>query len=232
MTAPLQGKTALVTGASRGIGRAVARALAHAGADVAVTSTSEGGTAKLEAELRELGRKVVGVRADLSRREDAEALLAKAVDALGPIDLLVNNAGVLHRAKLRDTADADWDRVLEVNLTAPFRLARALLPSMLKRGFGRVVNISSISGTLGTAGMSAYCASKWGINGWTKALAQEVGGTGIHVFAVLPGSVDTEMLKATGFPPLMKPEDVAGVVRYLCTEAPAAMSGSLVEVFG
>lgn len=232
MSSLLKGKTALVTGASRGIGQAVALALVEAGANVVVTSTRERGTAELEAQLRPSGRKVVGLCADFSKRADVEKLLAQATSAVGTIDVLVNNAGVLHKGALKDTADADWDRTMEVNLTAPFRLTRALLPGMLERGYGRIVNISSISGTLGTANLSAYCASKWGLNGLTKALAEEVAGTNVHVFAVLPGSVDTDMLKAAGFNPAMQPRDVAGVVRYLCAEAPAAMNGSLVEVFG
>jgi 3-oxoacyl-[acyl-carrier protein] reductase len=103
---------------------------------------------------------------------------------------------------------------------------------MARRGFGRVVNVSSISGTLGTPGLSGYCASKWGLNGLTQSLAEEVRGRGVLVAAVLPGSVDTDMLKGSGFVPKMTPEEVARVVRFLCTEAPVAMSGSLVEVFG
>ena len=116
--------------------------------------------------------------------------------------------------------------------SAPGEAGLQLLPGMLKRGQGGIVNVSSISGTLGTAQFSAYCASKWGLNGFTKALAEELKGTGVKVFAVLPGSTDTDMLRAAGFTPVMKPEDVAGVVRYLCSDAPLAMSGSLVEVFG
>ncbi|MBX7116754.1 MAG: SDR family oxidoreductase [Myxococcaceae bacterium] len=228
MPASLQGKTALVTGASRGIGRAIALSLAQNGADLVLTSSQAQGTAAVEAQVRALGRKATGFKADLARRDEVDALIAHA----GAIDWLINNAGTFHRAPVVSTADADWDRSLEVNLTVPFRLSRAFLPSLLKRGHGGIVNISSISGTLGTPQFSAYCASKWGLNGFTKALAEELKNTGVKVFAVLPGSTDTDMLKAAGFTPVMKPDDVANVVRYLCSDAPLAMSGSLVEVFG
>ena len=152
--------------------------------------------------------------------------------ALGSVDVLVNNAGMALRRPLAGTEDKDFERVLAVNLAGPFYLARRLLPAMVAQGFGRLVNVSSISGTLGTAGMTAYCASKWGLNGLTRALAEEVRGQGVLVAAVLPGSTDTEMLEGSGFTPRMTPEEVAKVVRFLCAEAPLAMSGSLVEVFG
>jgi 3-oxoacyl-[acyl-carrier protein] reductase len=121
---------------------------------------------------------------------------------------------------------------LGVNLLGPFYLIRRIVPQMLSRKWGRIVNVSSISGTLGSPSLSAYCASKWGLNGLTKALAAELDGTGVTISAVLPGSVDTEMLKGSGLEPKMTAEDVAAVVRYLCADSPEAMNGSLVEVYG
>ena len=227
-TETLREKVALVTGASRGIGRAIALSLAEAGADLVLTSTREGGTREAHAAAEALGRKVLSVPCDLSRTADVDALVARA----GAVDLLVNNAGTVVWKHAVDTSDAEFAQVLAVNLVAPFQLARRLLPGMLARGSGRIVNVSSISGTMGTPRLSAYCASKWGLNGFTKALAEELRGTGVSVYAVMPGSTDTDMLKGSGFTATMQPAEIAGTVRYLCSDAPAGMNGSLVEVFG
>ncbi len=235
MTSPqarLAGRVALVTGASRGIGRAVARALAEEGAAVAVLSTRLDGAAPVADALRAAGHRAHAVGVDVARPAELDTALADVRRALGPVDVLVNNAGIALRQPLQATSDADFDRVLAVNLAGPFYLARRLLPEMAERGWGRLVNVSSISGTLGTAGMTAYCASKWGLNGLTRALAEEVKGRGVLVAAVLPGSTDTEMLRGSGFAPKMTAEEVAQVVCFLCAEAPLAMTGSLVEVFG
>jgi NAD(P)-dependent dehydrogenase (short-subunit alcohol dehydrogenase family) len=229
---PLSGKVALVTGASRGIGLAIARALAKEGAALAILSTRLDGAAPVADALRAAGTKAHAVAADVASPKALEAALAEVKKALGPVDILINNAGVAPRRPLAETEDADFERVLAVNLAGPFYLAKRLLPAMAARGWGRLVNISSISGTLGTAGMAAYCASKWGLNGLTRALAEEVRGRGVLVAAVLPGSTDTEMLTGSEFVAKMGPEEVAKVVRFLCAEAPLAMSGSLLEVFG
>ncbi len=226
---PLAGKVALVTGASRGIGRSVAIALADSGADLVLTSTGQTDAAD---EVRTRGQRAIHLAADVADRSQADRVVAAALEAFGKIDVLVNNAGVVVRAPIHQMEDADFDRVLAVNLSGPFYLARRLVPPMVARGWGRVLNISSISSTMGSPSLTAYCASKWGLNGFTRALAEELTGTGVLVAAVLPGSVDTDMLKGSGFPPRLAPVDVAGVVRYLCVEAPLAMNGSLVEVFG
>ncbi|MFZ5469354.1 MAG: SDR family NAD(P)-dependent oxidoreductase [Myxococcota bacterium] len=229
---PLEGKVALVTGASRGIGRAIAIELAEAGADLVLTSLREEGAEGTRTEIVSRGKKAIALKFDGGRFADVDVLVAAARDAFGRVDVLVNNAGTVVRAPLEEMTDEAFDRVLAVNLSAPFYLARRLVPQMCRRGWGRVVNVSSISGTLGTPRLSAYCASKWGLNGLTQALAEEVKTRGVLVAAVLPGSVDTDMLKGSGFAPKMSPAEVARVVRFLCAEAPLAMSGSLVEVFG
>ena len=228
----LDGQVALVTGASRGIGQAIALELADAGADLVLCSTRAHGCEQVVREVMARKRRAIGLAADVASPADCDRLVAAALEVFGRVDCLVNNAGLVRRAPVQGTSDADFDRVLAVNLHGPFYLARRVLPGMLERGSGRIVNVSSISSRMGSPRMVPYCASKWGLNGLTQALAAELKGRGVTVTAVLPGSVDTEMLKGSGLPPAMTAREVASVVRYLVAEAPEAMNGSLVEMFG
>jgi len=217
----LAGKTAVVTGASRGIGRAVAAALAGAGARVAGCARNP-----------EPGSGVF--RCDVGRAADVARFADDVLGRLGPPDVLVNNAGIVARGRLDEMPVETWDAVVDANLKGTFLVTRAFLPAMRARRSGRIVNVASISGRQGTALLTAYCAAKHGVVGLTRALAAELRGDAIAVNAVCPGSVDTAMLQAglPGAKPDMSAEDVAGVVLYLAAEAPAAMTGSCVDVFG
>ena len=211
----------VVTGASRGIGRAIAEDLTAAGALVAACAVQD---APLTGDLR--------VRCDVSDEDQVARLFADAETRLGPPDVLVINAGVLERAAIDEMSARQWDRVLDVNLRGAFLCARAAWPSMKARRRGRIIALGSISGTLGTPLSAAYNASKWGLTGFIKSIAEEGRDHGIFCALVLPGSTDTDMLRKTPFAPQMKPQDVATVVRFLAGEAPFAMTGSAVEVFG
>ncbi len=224
----LAGRTAIVTGGGRGIGAATAEALTRSGAKVTVF----GRTARdLEALVR-AGGAALAVAGDVAREEDVARLVEAHQRALGPCDVLVNNAGILHRGLVEELAPAQWRAQLDVNLTGAFLCARAVIPGMKVRRRGRIVNITSIAGTIGSERASAYNASKWGLIGLTKCLAEELRTHGVQCLAVSPGSVDTEMLKKTPYPPAMSPDDVARVVAWCAGEAPDAMTGSNVEVFG
>jgi 3-oxoacyl-[acyl-carrier protein] reductase len=224
--------SAVVTGAGSGIGRAAAFALANRGHDLVLIGRRDDTLRDAERAILPLGRRVVVVRADVSKASEVEAV-REAATALGPPDVVVNNAGILGRlARVAELPESEWDAVMGTNLKGVFLVTRALLPAMLKEKRGRIVNVASISATLGTPRMSAYVASKWGVVGFTKSLAEELRGTGLQTVAVLPGSVDTAMLALSGFAPQMRASDVAGVIAYVALDAPDGVNGSAVEVFG
>lgn len=223
---------AIVTGASRGIGRATALALAKRGLDVALLARSEEALEAVAEEITALGRRALPLRCDLSQAGQIQAAIERTLDDFGAPLVVVNNAGIIHRAFVHEMSLEDFRETLDVNLVAPFLVTRAALPSMLRAKRGRIVQVASISATLGTARAAAYCASKWGLVGFTKSLAEELRDTGVITVSVLPGSVDTAMLVGSGFAPQMTPEDVANTIVYAALDAPSAMNGSSIEIFG
>jgi 3-oxoacyl-[acyl-carrier protein] reductase len=237
----LDGKAALVTGASGGLGAAIARTLHAQGAVVALSGTRR---EALDALAAELGGRAHACPADLRDAGAADALVAAAEAACGPLHVLVNNAGLTRDMLALRMKDDDWDAVLDVDLSAPFRLARAALRGMLKRRAGRIIGISSIVGATGNPGQANYAAAKAGLVGMSKALAQEVGSRGITVNVVAPGFIETPMTdaltadqrgKLTAAIPLGRmgqPGDVASAVLYLASDEAAWITGATLHVNG
>ncbi|MEO8714524.1 MAG: 3-oxoacyl-[acyl-carrier-protein] reductase [Acetobacteraceae bacterium] len=237
----LDGKAALVTGASGGIGAEIARALHGQGAVVALSGTRRDA---LDALAAELGERAHVCPADLTDPAAAEALVAAAEHAAGPLQILVNNAGMTRDRLTLRMDDTDWQSVLDVDLSAPFRLARAVLRGMLRRRAGRIVNIGSIVGATGNAGQANYAAAKAGLIGLTKALAHEVAPRGVTVNAVAPGFVVTAMTDAlseqqreriAGAIPLARlgrPADIAAAVVYLASDEAGWVTGATLHVNG
>lgn len=241
----LDGKTALVTGASGGIGAAIARTLHAQGARVVLSGTREAVLAAVAGEIAPGGERVHVCPADLSDPAAADALVSAAEVAAGaPLDILVNNAGLTRDGLAIRMKDEDWNRVIEVDLAAPFRLCRAVLKGMLRRRAGRIVSIASIVGVTGNAGQANYAAAKAGMIGMTKSLAQEAGSRGVTVNVVAPGFVqtamtdvlsDTQREKLLGGIPLGrmgKPEDIAASVAYLVSDEAGWITGATLNVNG
>ena len=234
--ASLQGKTALVTGGSRGIGAAIARELASAGATVVVGYRS--GQGEAEAIAGAIGGRAV--QADVANSDDAKRLVEEA----GDLDILVNNAGTTRDGVLARMSDDDWRTVVETNLSSVFYTCRAVSRGMMKRRAGSIVNLSSIVGIHGNWGQTNYAASKAGIIGFTKSLAQELGSRGVRANVIAPGYIKTaltdvipeeakeQMLSLTPLGRLGDPEDVAGAVRFLCSDAAAFITGEVLVVGG
>jgi 3-oxoacyl-[acyl-carrier protein] reductase len=223
---------AVVTGASRGIGRATAEALARRGLTIAILGRVLGDLQAVVSEIQRNGGAADAIECDVSDPSAIDRAAKQILRDHGAPRVLVNNAGIAERASIETMSNEVWNHMLAVNLTGPFLVTRAFLPSMRERARGRIVHVGSISSTLGTPKLSAYCASKWGLVGFMKSLAEELRGSGLQTMAVLPGSVDTAMLKGSGFAAQMTAEDVAGTIAYAALDAPDAMNGSAIEVFG
>jgi 3-oxoacyl-[acyl-carrier protein] reductase len=224
--------TAIVTGASRGIGRSTALALARRGLDIALLARTESDLEAVSREVAAQGVKALALRCDVTSAADVSTACARALDELGVPAVLVNNAGMIRRDLVHLMSPQDFRRVLDANLVSTFLVTHAVLGSMLERGSGRIIQVGSISSTLGSPGASAYCAAKWGVVGFTKSLAEELRGTGLCTMTILPGSVATSMLEGSGFTSQMTPDEVASAIVYAALDAPPAMNGSSVEMFG
>ena len=245
MTLDLSGKNALVTGGTRGIGRAIVEALARAGANVAFTYRSSAETAEaLRADLEAGGATVLALQSDAADFDAAQATVQQVLDAWGSLDVLVNNAGVTRDNLLIRMSEDDFDAVIGTNLKSVFNLCKAAYRPMMKQRGGAVVNISSVVGVMGNAGQANYAASKAGIIGFTKSLARELGGRGVRANVVAPGYVATDMTDAmpeaareamTGSIPLGRtatPEDVANAVLFLSSDAGSYVTGHVLHVDG
>jgi 3-oxoacyl-[acyl-carrier protein] reductase len=238
----LQGEVALVTGASRGIGKAIAERLAREGARVIGTATSEQGAQNISAALEEWNGQ--GQVLDVRSAEAGEALVDRIATTAGPVSILVNNAGVTRDTLLLRMKDEDWAEVLETDLTSVFRLSRAVLRGMMKARRGRIVSIGSVVGAMGNPGQANYCAAKAGLVGFSKSLAREIGSRGITVNVVAPGFIDTDMTQALGEEartallnqvPLQKlgqPEDIAAAVAFLASRDAQYITGETLHVNG
>jgi 3-oxoacyl-[acyl-carrier protein] reductase len=224
---------ALVTGASRGIGRAAALAFAARGVDLALWGRPSAGLRETVARCAGAGVRAEAYACDLGDGGSIERAARDTLVAQGAPTAVIHNAAVLERGpRIHEIDPQSWERVLAVNLTGPFLTTRALLPAMLRAGRGRFVFVASISATIGSPQMAHYGASKWGLVGLAKSLADELRGSELASIAILPGSVATEMLQQTPFEATMTPADVAAMIVFYALDAPAAVSGAAVEMFG
>ncbi len=243
----LEGKNALVTGGSQGIGAAASLELAREGANVCLTYRKHDVEAKKYAdEIREMGRKALAIKCDISSFAEAESVVKKAVDEFGGLDILVNNAGMNWDGVSWKMTEEQWDRVIEVNLKGYFNFTRQVAPIFKDQKYGKIINITSINGMRGKFGQSNYSASKAGIIGFTKAVAKELGAFNVNVNAVAPGLIETTMLKESDsrdkiidmalneivLKRVGQPEDLANVVAFLASDKARHVTGEVIKVDG
>lgn len=240
----LEGEIALVTGASRGIGRAILMALAAQGARVAGTATTESGAAGIGQALADAGHDGLGLVLDVADPASVDAAAVAVAEGLGAPTILVNNAGITRDNLLMRMKDDEWDTVIDTNLSSVYRLSKACLRAMTKARKGRIINIASVVGVMGNAGQTNYAAAKAGMMGFTKSLAREVGSRGITVNCVAPGFIETDMTRAIGdaqrqallaavpLGRLGSPEEIAAAVAFLASPAAGYISGETLHVNG
>ena len=233
----LANKVAMITGGGRGIGRAIALSFAKEGASVVVSARTAPEIEEVAREVEKLGWRSLAIQTDVSREESVENMIGQTLKAFGRVDIFVNNAGTnLPYRNVSDLTLAEWNRVMEVNLTGPFLCSRAVLPTMIRQHSGKIINISSIGARYAAAGRSPYRSSKAALLQFTYCLAAEVKQHGVDVNAVCPGPTDTRMMKdiARGdlFPALTRPEEIAEVVLFLASESSSAITGTAIDAFG
>lgn len=240
----LTSKVALVSGASRGIGKAIAEALLAAGATVVGTATTEAGAAAISERMQASGAKGCGMALNVTDPASVEQVLKAVNEQFGNVDILVNNAGITRDNILMRMKDDEWDDVISTNLTSVYRLSKACVRGMTKARWGRIINISSVVGEMGNAGQANYAATKAGVAGFARALARELGSRNITVNTVAPGFIDTDMTHVLpeeqkqlllGQIPLArlgKPEEIAAVVAFLASDAAAYITGETLHVNG
>jgi 3-oxoacyl-[acyl-carrier protein] reductase len=240
----LAGRVALVTGASQGIGHACAKALAQAGATVAVAARNQQKLEELVAEITKTGGQASAFAMDVSDEDQVKSAIKQAIAQLGKIDILVNNAGITRDQLVMRMKRADWDAVLDTNLTSAYLCAQQVIPTMLKQRWGRIINITSVFGQIGQAGQANYAASKAGLIGLTMAIARELASRNITCNAVAPGFIETNMtaalseefkqnaVKQIPLGRVGKPEDVASAVRFLASEEASYITGHVLNVNG
>lgn len=241
----LVGKTAIVTGGSRGIGRAIALKLAKLGANIVVNYTSSPDKAEEVVQMaKDMGRDGMAIKADVSNGEEVQELIKLVEEKFPSIDILVNNAGITKDTLFMRMKEEDWDRVMDVNLKGTFNCTKAVTKKMMKQKSGSIVNMASVVGITGNAGQANYAASKAGIIGFTKSVAKELASRGINVNAVAPGFIQTDMtdvlsdkiieelIKQIPKKELGKPEDVANLVAFLCSDQAKYITGQVINVDG
>lgn len=241
----MKGKTALVTGGSRGIGREIALGLAARGCNVAITYiSSEDVAQKVVDELTELGVKAVAVKADTGDQEQVDTMVKQVEESLGRIEILVNNAGITRDNLLIRMNEDDWDQVLRTNLKGAFLTTKAVVRGMMKNRYGKIINISSVVGVMGNAGQANYSASKAGLIGLTKSTAKELASRGIRVNAIAPGFIKTdmtdalkedviqEMLKTIPLGYLAEPKEISNLVNFLASEDSDYITGQVIQIDG
>ncbi|WP_027627982.1 3-oxoacyl-[acyl-carrier-protein] reductase [Ruminiclostridium cellobioparum] len=238
-----KGKTAVITGSSRGLGRAIAEKLGKLGANVVLTGTSDT-VLKTASELEEMGIKVAAVVGDVRNADDVKAMMAKAVESFGGVDILVNNAGITKDKPMAMMSEDDWDTVLDINLKGCFLCTKAAAKLMIKKRYGRIINVSSVAGAYGNPGQANYSASKGGMLGLTKTAAKELAPRGITCNAVTPGLIESDMteilpedlkrkyLEKIALGRFGTPEDVANVVAFLASDEAGYVTGQVIDIDG